>query len=281
VPEKLNVKSATEQALKWLQDCEDEHKHRHCRRREETTKLPTRVLDLGEAPTIQDPIKLFETKGDQGKYMTLSHCWGSVQFLTTTRCTFEERKAGIQLAELPQTFKDAVSFTRSLGIRYLWIDSLCIIQQDHDDWEIEAGRMRSVYSNSYLNIAATGSSAGNGGCFRERISQTSGPRSRFSAVKTHKIHRPYLETWIHVRLSLNSAHGALHKRGLLSGQSSQLAPLVSFHSCITKARKEADNQRFQELGYIKNVFLLLVPFTFTEQRSYGNAFPRHDVNAAV
>lgn len=235
VPERLDVEVAKNQALKWLHECEDKQKHRDCRRREQITKLPTRVLDLGEKPTLQDPIKLVEIEGidRKAKYMTLSHCWGQVQFITTTRGTIEKRKAGIQLEDLPQTFKDAVSLTRSLGIQYLWIDSLCIIQQDKKDWEIEAGRMRSVYANSYLNIAATGSSSGSGGCFRERSALTAGPFPRVSAVKTHQIHRPYLkDSSIYVRLSLNSAHGALAKTGLLEGESSQLAPLVSLlHAC--------------------------------------------------
>lgn len=67
----------------------------------------------------------------------------------------EERSKGIEFHDLPKTFQDAVSVTRSLGIRYLWIDSLCILQGDVHDWEVESGRMAEVYGNVHLVIAAS------------------------------------------------------------------------------------------------------------------------------
>ena len=67
----------------------------------------------------------------------------------------EEWKKNIPFEQLPQSFKDAVSITRGLGIQYLWIDSLCIIQDDVSDWETESSRMASVFSCSWLNLAIT------------------------------------------------------------------------------------------------------------------------------
>lgn len=72
------------------------------------------------------------------------------------------------LNELPQTFRDAVTITRRLGLRYLWIDSLCICQDDIEDWARESGRMADVYSNAYVVIAANRSSDCTGGCFHKR-----------------------------------------------------------------------------------------------------------------
>ncbi len=72
--------------------------------------------------------------------------------------------------ELPKTFRDAVRITRGLGIRYLRIDSLCIIQDDEKDWEIESAKMADVYMCSGRNLAATHSRNGNSGCFAERWS---------------------------------------------------------------------------------------------------------------
>jgi hypothetical protein len=229
VPGRLDVDIAAHQIIRWLQDCEGSHECSRYRRR--ITKLPTRVLDLGEDPKPQDPIKLFETEGAEGTYMTLSHCWGPAQFITTTEATIEQRIAGIPLADLPQTFKDVVSLTRNLKIRYLWIDSLCIKQLHKDDWESEAGKMGSVYSQSFLNIAATSSAESSGGCFKDRLALI--PTLPFPlALKTYKV-RAYLGSGgINVRLSLKSAHIALERRGIY--EASMLAPLVSiFCSLIT------------------------------------------------
>ena len=77
-------------------------------------------------------------------------------------------KHGIQTGTLPKTFQEAIAIARRLGQRFLWIDSLCIIQDSAQDWQIESAMMESVYGHSLLNIAATASSSGAGGCFRER-----------------------------------------------------------------------------------------------------------------
>ena len=226
VPGRLDVDIATHQIIRWLQDCEGSHECSRYRRA--VTKLPTRVLDLGEDPKPQDPIKLFETEGIKGTYMTLSHCWGPAHFIMTTEATIERRIAGIPLADLPQTFKDAVSLTRNLKIRYLWIDSLCIKQLDKEDWEAEASKMGSVYSHSYLNIAATSSAEGKGGCFKERTVSVVGKSSPL-AVKSHKILRGYLgSNMIYVRLVLDSAHTALRRNASFSA--SVLSPLVSIYN---------------------------------------------------
>ena len=72
------------------------------------------------------------------------------------------------MSSLPHTFRDAVQVSRRLGVRFLWIDSLCIIQDSAEDWRNESARMEEVYGNALCNLAATGSSDGNGGLFRQR-----------------------------------------------------------------------------------------------------------------
>jgi hypothetical protein len=134
------------------------------------SRLPTRVIDVGQDEK-SNIVYLKETiDSDRDPYMSLSHCWGKEQIITTTTNTLQDRKAGIKFSELPKTFRHAVRITRGLGIRYLWIDSLCIIQDDEKDWKIESAKMADVYMCSQLNIAATHSSNGNGGCFAERWS---------------------------------------------------------------------------------------------------------------
>jgi hypothetical protein len=97
--------------------------------------------------------------------MTLSHCWGKVRFLTLTTKNIAALQREIVLADLPATFQDAITFARYNGVDYLWIDSLCIIQDSVNDWQKESSLMESVYSNGFCNIAATEASDGSGGCF--------------------------------------------------------------------------------------------------------------------
>lgn len=86
-----------------------------------------------------------------GNYVTLSHCWGTdlnfkrFELRQINLETF--RKSGIKISRLPRTFRDAIDFARKLDqdIRYIWIDSLCIIQQDVDDWLYESVQMHEVY----------------------------------------------------------------------------------------------------------------------------------------
>jgi hypothetical protein len=133
---------------------------------------------------------LATTQNCFGKYMILSHCWGESQPLTTTSKTIRQRETNIAFDNLPKTFRDAVTVTRELGIRYLWIDCLCIIQGDKDDWELESSRMADVYSNSYLNIAATEAKDCNGGLFKEWDVRRSWPlrtKSQSGALIFHRV----------------------------------------------------------------------------------------------
>jgi hypothetical protein len=103
-----------------------EKAHPHCQAPTPAV-LPRRVVDIGTS--ISD-MKLYESDTETGEYIALSHCWGSSQNLTTTKASISERKRGLVWDTLPRTFQDAVSITRKLSIRYIWIDSLCIVQDD-------------------------------------------------------------------------------------------------------------------------------------------------------
>jgi hypothetical protein len=126
--------------------------------------LPTRVLDLGWGIEV-DVVRLFESSGKLAPFVALSHCWASSHRFTLTRETFDSLIRGIALTDLPQTFRDAVRITKKLGLRYLWIDSLCILQDDYSDWEQEASRMADVYAKSYVTIAASASKDDSSGIF--------------------------------------------------------------------------------------------------------------------
>lgn len=100
--------------------------------------------------------------------MTLSHCWGTRVPLTLTSISLDKFFHEIPFVEMPKTFQDAVMITRRLGVRYLWIDSLCIIQGSTEDWKREAAVMGEIYRYSWCNIAATKAQDSSEGCFDRR-----------------------------------------------------------------------------------------------------------------
>jgi hypothetical protein len=161
IPEKLTLELATKKIKHWISACQQ---HSSCiEEQKQLQEMQTRVLLLGK-----HKVSLQDTGGRKGIYATLSHCWGTSQVLTTTKGTLSQRFLGIRWDPLPRIFQDAIALTKNLGIEYLWIDSLCIIQGDHKDWTHESARMATIYSNSYLNIAATLSSGSNGTLFTSR-----------------------------------------------------------------------------------------------------------------
>ncbi|OJD29290.1 het domain protein pin-c2 [Diplodia corticola] len=103
------------------------------------------------------------------QYIALSHRWGTAsQPMTTKHGNLQERRDCIPFASLPLTFRHAVQTTRRLGVRYLWIDSLCIIQDSSDDWAVESGRMGDIYAHSYVTLAADCSKSSHGGLFNSQ-----------------------------------------------------------------------------------------------------------------
>jgi Heterokaryon incompatibility protein (HET) len=148
----------------WIKNCVEGHAD--CKQPTRTA-LPLRLIDVG-VPDGSQEVKLVETRGHEGTYFTLSHCWGKVQPLRTTKATLHERIKGITWESLPKTFQDAISITRRLQMRYIWIDSLCIIQDDSTDWEIEAANMGRIYEKSLLTISASISSSPIHGIYSSR-----------------------------------------------------------------------------------------------------------------
>ncbi|KAK1963293.1 heterokaryon incompatibility protein [Colletotrichum sublineola] len=146
----------------WVKSCDENHKDCHS----DPCPLPTRVIDVG-LEGHREP-RLVVTGGAVGRYMTLSHCWGLHPVICTTSKTIQDHLEALPLEKLPPTFRDAVLITRSLGIQYLWIDSLCIIQDSKEDWELESVKMGTIYASSYLTIAASASQDSTGGCFMPR-----------------------------------------------------------------------------------------------------------------
>jgi Heterokaryon incompatibility protein (HET) len=143
--------------------------------------MPTRVIDVGSAnsqPRLVLSSDLdFNLDTTDRRYLALSHCWGRTMppTATTTSCTLAERLREIPMAGLSRTFADFINISRRMRVKYVWIDSLCIIQDSKQDWEIEAAQMASVYSNSYCTISASSSANGTGGCHSDPDSEPYGP----------------------------------------------------------------------------------------------------------
>jgi hypothetical protein len=149
---------------RWIKACDEGH---DCSR-DSNKKLPRRVLDVRN-----NQLKLRDTTTeDQGaKYACLSHCWGTpsteILRVCTTPATIMSYYQNISHEALPQTFQDAVSFTRKLEIPFLWIDSFCIIQQEPEklDWQEQSADMANIYRNAYITLAAAVSTKPRGGCY--------------------------------------------------------------------------------------------------------------------
>lgn len=128
---------------------------------------PTRLIFIGDSKVR---LCLAQELDECPQYATLSHCWGSLPFETLKRGNLETFRQRIPSTALTKTFRDAIDTARYLGFQYLWIDSLCIIQDDSNDWDVEASLMTNVYGNSGLNIAASDTVDGNAGLFFARDS---------------------------------------------------------------------------------------------------------------
>lgn len=132
----------------WLRNCEQHHQ---CRQFKES-RLPTRLVD------VRNPghISLYCTdEVETGIYACLSHCWGTTPTLRTTSETISTYTDSIPWSTLPKVYQHAISVANNLDIPFLWIDSLCIIQDSDEDWIAESAKMADIYSRAVLTIAAS------------------------------------------------------------------------------------------------------------------------------
>jgi len=139
--------------LHRLQYCK--RNHPQCSQRSPTFQ-PSRLIHCAD---IDGQLQLLEhdqavPNSSPVGYVALSYCWGSLGFFKTTRTNIDQLKRGFRLSDLPKTIQDAIYVTRQLGIPYIWIDALCIVQDDTADWEKESGMMADVYSNAHVTLAA-------------------------------------------------------------------------------------------------------------------------------
>ncbi|KAJ0109966.1 HET-domain-containing protein [Diaporthe amygdali] len=155
----------------WLQSCQTSDSR--CSTSNQELFKPTRLIDVGDPGSSNGNPRLVKgdaLEGESAAYVALSYCWGIKGQQHPWILTKEKLKVfedGIPFDALPKTIADALAVTRANNIRYLWVDSICIVQDDPEDWEHEAYHMSRVYSNSLFTIIS-GSDSATGGLFLPR-----------------------------------------------------------------------------------------------------------------
>lgn len=138
----------------WLQNCLQRHNPSSCNTAANgiPRSLPKRLVFIGNN---QNQVRVVDDfQGKAIPYLALSYCWGQSDHIITKLSNYEQHLRNIPWQALPATYRDAIDFVRAVGYRYIWIDALCILQDDRDDWNSEAARMADIYSEAILVISA-------------------------------------------------------------------------------------------------------------------------------
>jgi hypothetical protein len=240
---------------KWMSQCESDH-DRCCNgkpRIEGNKNLKgIRFLHiLGSSVMLEDA-------SVPNRYACLSHCWGDVEnhFKTTRENKAVHMSKGILVEELPKTYKDAVVVCKELGISYLWIDSICIIQNSEQDWNEQASRMADIYENAYITIAAVAARNSTEGLFNTISDRPIAlPLRGYPLITVRPIPPLPNKTNEFMNTLTNDGH-ALYKRGWVYQELSLSARVIHYGreevlwQCREKKSREGDpdgSPRFPDL----------------------------------
>lgn len=288
--------------------------------------LPSRLIDVGPHDGSQEPKLILSSDIEMTacrNYAALSHCWGGTQLKqistiqgqsglvpevvsTAQRSspTFTPRKPLVTLSEnlvermeripmkiLPKTFQDSVTITRNLGLRYIWIDSLCIIQDSKSDWEQEAAQMADTYKNSYVTIAAESSQDSHEGILNQRILDFSPIEipfhSRIYNLHTTMYIRPALDDWdtciIGPKSKLCSRAWVLQE-SLLAPRTIHFTSQQMMWECRSRSLAEGDmspippNVRERSWSWSQNKrFLAEAAFSALQESSNAKGLAKNDI----
>ncbi|KAL5398993.1 hypothetical protein PMIN02_001068 [Paraphaeosphaeria minitans] len=179
-------------AARWILDCYSTHED--CRARDQGSWLPTRLIDVGHNwPAVEPRLVVTFDLPKQipaPLYTSLSHLWAAETVLRLTTENQNQLMRALPMDDLSPTFRDAIMFTRRLGMRFIWIDSLCILQDSPEDWMAESSVMNRVYKHSVCNIAATTVSYRSPGLYKRRDPRMVTPYKTRIQRSGHK--RPYV-----------------------------------------------------------------------------------------
>jgi hypothetical protein len=123
-------------------------------------ELPTRLIEVSPSGAPEFAL-LLSTQGEKGRYIALSYCWGDPQPFALPKAVRKAYSKRLPYTDLPKTTLDAFEVTRSLGLQFIWIDSMCIVQDDPEDVNKEIAKMLQIYENSLLTISAACASSCN------------------------------------------------------------------------------------------------------------------------
>ncbi|KAF2133873.1 HET-domain-containing protein, partial [Dothidotthia symphoricarpi CBS 119687] len=146
----------------WSDHCTSNHGNQCTPQAKQT---PHRLIEVGGNGSPPRLVLGKQLSGQNQQYTTLSHCWGTNVSIRTLLSNLQSFSDQIPPQIIPRTFDDAILITQALGVRFIWIDALCIVQDDAKEWEQEAAKIKDIYSGSILNIAASDSPGSESGCF--------------------------------------------------------------------------------------------------------------------
>ncbi|KAI4592501.1 hypothetical protein KJ359_011083 [Pestalotiopsis sp. 9143b] len=234
----------------WMRNCRENHPvcSAWADRDPRGRHLPTRVIDVGKPG--DDTVRLRDDiqDDDRSAYIALSYCWGqSGSQLLTTPTSLQDHLREIRLSSMPATHVDAITITRKLGIQYIWIDALCIIQGDKEDWAREAATMHRVYSRAALTISSLSASTVADPLLTTRSERhgvtvpipwpfTSGPYASDEPYRLYML--PYFkDSLTNTPLSLR---GWTFQERILSGRFLQFGPELTHWECRKLSTSEDD-----------------------------------------
>jgi hypothetical protein len=155
-------------ARQWLRTCVEEHEPAPTRSSSSPVERPARLLEVRYEEGLEC-VRVVLTESEMPSFAALSYCWGptSAVWKTNTQ-NYARRQSWFPVAQLAQTIQDACSITHELGLRHVWIDSICILQDDEVDWSREAAKMGSVYSLAQVSIAGASAADAQAGLFNSK-----------------------------------------------------------------------------------------------------------------
>jgi len=226
----------------WIQHCQKGH--RYCNTEVSSQMLPllpTRVIEI----ETDGQARISETKGMRAEYLTLSYCWGQGKRMLSTLGSglYEQFKQKLPINDtMPKTFRDALQVTKALGYRYLWIDALCIIQDDLEDVGKEMAEMGSIYRQSTLTIFAANGPDTDSGLFSKRDARGS---KSCNVRLTLKRDSNCLQTFRSIQTCDQYRHSALQTRGWVLQEEVLSGRLLTFNAdrvewaCVTTSVRES------------------------------------------
>ena len=163
VQSQLHHPPVWDEARQWLKDCAQHD----CCPRQGPKPLPSRVIDVGADPTGLT-VSLVSGEDRADFYAALSYCWGDSQCGLTTSQNLKQRWTSIDTQLLSSSVRDAIWVTKQLGLSYLWVDAICIMQDSLEDKVHELKAMAAIYQQAHLTIIAASSKSASHGFLDDR-----------------------------------------------------------------------------------------------------------------